>query len=152
MITVLVVDDHEVLRRTLRDALNAAEGISVVGEAHDGAQGVAMAAALRPDVVLMDVRMPGMGGADATKAIKDFAAPAVNVVALSSSGEPESVAPMLAAGASGYLVKGDSPEKITRAIRRVHRGERLSLARYRDRLVQRRNMRGRNANDKPDRA
>jgi len=119
---VLIVDDHQVVRRGLRTFLELHDDLDVVGEAGDGLQAVEQAAALRPDVVLMDIVMPRLDGIEATRRIKEQSA-AVGVIALTSFAGDDQVLPALEAGASSYLLKDVSPEELVEAIRAVHRGE-----------------------------
>jgi len=121
-IRVLIVDDHQVVRRGLRTFLELHDDLDVVGEAGDGLEGVEQAAALRPDVVLMDIVMPRLDGIEATRRIKQQSA-AVGVIALTSFAGDDQVLPALEAGASSYLLKDVSPEELVEAIRAVHRGE-----------------------------
>jgi DNA-binding NarL/FixJ family response regulator len=104
---LLVVDDHEMLRKALVDLLVQA-GFEVVGEGADGADAVAMAKQLEPDVVLMDLRMPVLGGLDATRLIKD-ACPATQVVLLTAFESPALQQQAEEAGCFAYLVKGGTP-------------------------------------------
>jgi DNA-binding NarL/FixJ family response regulator len=107
---LLVVDDHQMLRTALIDLLVQA-GFEVVGEAADGADAVALAKQLEPDVVLMDLRMPVMGGLDATRLIKD-ACPAIQVVLLTAFEGPALEQQAVEAGCFAYLVKGGPPGKL----------------------------------------
>ncbi|KRV49324.1 LuxR family transcriptional regulator [Wenjunlia vitaminophila] len=120
-IRVLVVDDHQVVRRGLRTFLEVQGDIEVVGEAGDGAQGVERATQLRPDVVLMDMAMPGMDGIEALRALRDRGSTA-RVLVITSFTERRSVIPALRAGAMGYVYKDIDPEALASAIRSVHAG------------------------------
>ena len=122
MIKVLLVDDQSLLRMGFRMILDAEPDIEVVGEAADGATGVSMTSALHPDVVLMDVRMPGMNGIEATAAIT-AAAPASKVLILTTFDLDEYVFAGLKAGASGFLLKDAPPAELLTAIRTVAGGE-----------------------------
>jgi DNA-binding NarL/FixJ family response regulator len=122
MIRVLLVDDQSLLRMGFRMILDAEPDIEVVGEAADGATGVSMTSALHPDVVLMDVRMPGMNGIQATAAIT-AAAPAGKVLILTTFDLDEYVFAGLKAGASGFLLKDAPPAELLSAIRTVAGGE-----------------------------
>jgi DNA-binding NarL/FixJ family response regulator len=122
MIRVLIADDHAVVRQGLRLFLDVLPDMEVVGEAEDGGAAVALARELRPDVVVMDVVMPGFDGIQATQALRDEV-PGVQVLALSTFGDEDHVLPTLAAGASGFLTKATRPEEIAQAIRTVHRGD-----------------------------
>ncbi|MFF9342277.1 MULTISPECIES: response regulator [unclassified Streptomyces] len=120
-IRVLLVDDHQVVRRGLRTFLEVQDDIEVVGEAADGAEGVARAEELRPDVVLMDVKMPGTDGIEALKRLRALANPA-KVLIVTSFTEQRTVVPALRAGASGYVYKDVDPDALAGAIRSVHAG------------------------------
>jgi NarL family two-component system response regulator LiaR len=121
-IRVLLVDDHAVVRKGLAALLEREPGIEVAGEAADGEQAVESVDRLRPDVVLMDLEMPGIGG---TEAIRQLSArqPEAKVVVLTSHAAEEDVLPALKAGALGYLLKHSAPEDVLRAIRQAHQGE-----------------------------
>jgi len=120
-IKVLLVDDHQVVRRGLRTFLEVQDDIEVVGEAADGADGVALAEELRPDVVLLDVKMPGMDGVEALRRLRDLDNPA-RVLIVTSFTERRTVVPALRAGAAGYVYKDVDPEALAGAIRSVHAG------------------------------
>ncbi|MCQ8194860.1 response regulator [Streptomyces rugosispiralis] len=120
-IRVLLVDDHQVVRRGLRTFLQVQDDIEVVGEASDGEEGVARAEELRPDVVLMDVKMPGLDGIEALRVLRDLDNPA-RVLVVTSFTEKRTVVPALRAGAAGYVYKDVDPEALARAIRSVHSG------------------------------
>lgn len=122
MIRVLLVDDQALLRMGFRMILEAESDITVVGEAADGASGVSMAAALHPDVVLMDVRMPGTDGIQATAAIA-AAGPASKVLILTTFDLDQYVFAGLKAGASGFMLKDAPPADLLTAIRTVAGGE-----------------------------
>ena len=121
MIRVLLVDDQSLVRMGFRMILEAETDITVVGEAGDGAAAVSMAAALRPDVVLMDVRMPGVDGIDATAAITAAGGPA-KVLILTTYDLDRYVYAGLRAGASGFLLKDAPPADLLAAIRTVADG------------------------------
>ncbi|WP_185035707.1 response regulator [Streptomyces candidus] len=121
MIRVLLVDDHQVVRRGLRTFLEVQEDIEVVGEAADGAEGVAQAESLRPDVVLMDIKMPGTDGIEALRRLRALDNPA-RVLIVTSFTEQRTVVPALRAGASGYVYKDVDPDALAGAIRSVHAG------------------------------
>lgn len=122
MIRVLLVDDHAVVRGGLAQLVGAAGDMEVVGSAADGTEAVALARAERPDVVLMDLQMPGMDGVAATRAILGDD-PAAQVVILTSYSDGERIIGALDAGAVGYLLKDADPEDILEGIRAVSRGE-----------------------------
>ncbi|WP_031086163.1 response regulator [Streptomyces sp. NRRL WC-3549] len=121
IIKVLLVDDHQVVRRGLRTFLEVQDDIEVVGEASDGAQGVSEAESLRPDVVLMDVKMPGTDGIEALRRLRELDNPA-KVLIVTSFTEQRTVVPALRAGASGYVYKDVDPDALAGAIRSVHAG------------------------------
>jgi DNA-binding NarL/FixJ family response regulator len=121
-LTVLVADDHPMYRNGIRAALDDVEDIDVVGEATDGDQAVAAAQSLRPDVVLMDLHMPGTNGIEATRRLVTEM-PGVGVLVLTMFDDDESLFAAVRAGARGYLVKGAAQEQIVRAIRAVAGGE-----------------------------
>jgi NarL family two-component system response regulator LiaR len=121
-IRVLVVDDHAIVRRGIGALLATEPGIDVVGEAYDGQEAVAEVARLRPDVVLMDIVMPGMDGLEATRRIT-ASAPDTRVLVLTSFAGDDQVFPAIRAGALGYLLKDSRPDELVAAIRQVHNGE-----------------------------
>jgi NarL family two-component system response regulator LiaR len=121
-ITVLIVDDHMVVRQGLRTFLDLNEDIQVVGEAGDGQTALELADQFTPDVVLMDLVMPRLDGITATARIKALGR-GIQVIALTSFAEDDKVFPAIQAGASSYLLKDVSPEALVEAIRAVHRGE-----------------------------
>ncbi|WP_030799400.1 response regulator [Streptomyces sp. NRRL S-337] len=120
-IHVLLVDDHQVVRRGLRTFLEVQDDIEVVGEAADGAEGIAAAEQLRPGVVLMDIKMPGMDGIEALRKLRELDNPA-RVLVVTSFTEQRTVVPALRAGAAGYVYKDIDPEALAAAIRSVHAG------------------------------
>ena len=121
-ITVLIVDDHAVVRRGLRSFLESEGDIAVVGEAADGAEAIAKVRELRPQVVLMDLVMPGVDGITAIRQVGQ-ASPGSRVLVLTSFGDEDKLFPSLQAGAMGYLLKDVPAEDLGRAIRSVARGE-----------------------------
>jgi len=129
MISVLIADDQPLIRQAVGDILADQSGITVVGQAVDGDQAVALTAELRPDVVLMDIRMPGRDGIEATAALcADPANAETRVLILTTFEEDEYVLQALRAGASGFLGKGAEPEEIVRAVRAIHDGDALLSA------------------------
>jgi DNA-binding NarL/FixJ family response regulator len=136
--SVLLVDDQPLLRTGFRMILSAESDLRVVGEAGDGASAVELARRLRPDVVLMDIRMPGMDGIQATRAL---AGPGVEepvkVLILTTFGLDEYVVESLRAGASGFLLKDAPPEDLVEAIRIVAAGEALLAPSVTRRLLDR---------------
>ena len=123
-IRVLVADDQTLVREGLVTLLRMIAGIEVVGSAVDGAEAVTLAQETRPDIVLMDLRMPRLDGVEATRRIVD-SLPQTRVVVLTTYADDASVFAALQAGARGYLTKDASSEEIGRAIRTVHAGEAL---------------------------
>src|SRR5690242_10069797 len=113
---VLLVDDHHILRQGLRSLLSAQPDFEIVGEAEDGRSAVELAERLSPNVVVMDIGMPGLNGVDATRQIVDRS-PAVRVVALSAWGDRRLITQVLKAGASGYVLKESAFEELSDAIR-----------------------------------
>jgi DNA-binding NarL/FixJ family response regulator len=126
MIRVLLADDQALIRAGFRVLLETADDIEVVGEAVNGDHAMELATAERPDVILMDIRMPGTDGLEATRLIAaDDGLSNVKVVMLTTFETDDYVYQALRAGASGFLVKDAEPEELIRAVRVVHRGEAL---------------------------
>ena len=121
-IRILIADDHAIVREGQRALIETEPGMEVVGEATDGVEAVDVARALQPDVILLDLLMPRLGGVEAIKKIKAQDAEA-RVLVLTSFAEDEKVHAAIRAGALGYLLKDASPQDILTAIREVHRGE-----------------------------
>ncbi|HEX4216145.1 MAG TPA: response regulator transcription factor [Candidatus Dormibacteraeota bacterium] len=121
-IRLLIVDDHPVVRGGLRGIFAGDGGFEVVGEAGNGVEAVAQASALDADVVLMDLRMPEMGGVEAIRKLRS-AAPSVNVLVLTTYDTDDDVLPAIEAGATGYLLKDAPREDLVRAVRAAARGE-----------------------------
>ncbi|HSB85677.1 MAG TPA: response regulator transcription factor [Ilumatobacteraceae bacterium] len=121
-ITVLVVDDHHVVRHGLEQLLTTAHGIEVVGTASDGLEAVEAVGRLNPDVVLMDLSMPQLDGVEATRRIV-ASHPSSRVLVLTSFSEQSRILDAISAGAEGYLLKHSDPDEITAAVRAVHAGE-----------------------------
>ncbi len=121
-IKVLLVDDHAVVRSGLSAFLMAFEDLELIAEASSGEQAVALCNRFRPDVVLMDLKMPGIGGAEATRRIRENW-PNIQVVALTSFKERELVESVLEAGAIGYLLKNISADELAAAVRAAAAGE-----------------------------
>lgn len=122
LIRVLIVDDHTIVRTGLRLLLEAETGIEVVGEALEGADGLKLVEKYLPDVVLMDIAMPGMDGMEATRQIKTRW-PQIKVLVLTMHRSDEYFFEMLKVGASGYILKGAETSDLIRAVRVVGRGE-----------------------------
>jgi NarL family two-component system response regulator LiaR len=121
-IRVMLVDDHVVVRSGLGDFLLAFDDLELAGEASSGEEALRLCEKVEPDVVLMDLIMEGMDGAEATRAIRD-AFPQIQVVALTSFKEEDLVQRAIQAGAIGYLLKNVTAEELAEAIRHAHRGE-----------------------------
>lgn len=122
MIRVLIVDDHEIVRRGLRSYLETEADFSVVGEAGSGEEAVRLSRELAPDVVLMDLVLPGIDGVEATRRVLADR-PGACVVVLTSYTDDSRVIPALKAGARSYLLKDIGAEELGESIRRAHRGE-----------------------------
>ncbi len=121
-IRVVLADDHDVMRNSISDILRYAPDIEVVGEARNGREALHLAEKLTPDVLLLDMEMPGLKGVEVAQRLQQMASP-VRILALSAHDEKEYVLSLLAGGAAGYLLKGESPQTIIEAIRGVARGE-----------------------------
>jgi DNA-binding NarL/FixJ family response regulator len=121
-ITCLIADDHEVVREGVRLSLSRTPHIRVVGEASDGESAISLAERRRPDVVVMDIRMPGMDGLEATKQLTDRL-PGTNVLLFTAFGERSLLGRGLESGARGYLLKEATNETLVRAIEKVANGE-----------------------------
>jgi two-component system response regulator NreC len=121
-IRVLLAEDHTIVRKGLRSLLEGKDEIDVVGEARDGREALRKTEQLHPDVVLIDIAMPGLNGIEATRQIKRRF-PEISVLVLTMHDHPEYVRQMLHAGASGYVVKQAAPTDLLAAIEAVHRGE-----------------------------
>ncbi|MFD2466311.1 response regulator [Amycolatopsis silviterrae] len=134
VIRVLIADDQPLVRRGLSLILSPNASFDVVGEAEDGARAVALARELRPDVVVMDVRMPVLDGISATRELA-AAVPGCRVLALSTFDLDEYVVGALRAGACGFLPKDSSPEDLAAAIRTVHAGDAAVAPRLLTRLI-----------------
>lgn len=121
-IRVLIADDHAVVRQGLRTLIGTEPGMTVVGEASDGAEAVEMAQVYKPDVILLDMVMPRKDGLEAIREIKREN-PDVRVLVLTSFSDDDKVFPAIKSGALGYLLKNASPRTLLGAIRDVYRGE-----------------------------
>ena len=124
MIRVLIVDDHEVVREGLRSILQTDPDVEMVGEAADGSEAIRLAAELEPDIVLMDLSMPGVGGIEAIEQIKKLALP-LEIVILTTYDDDDMIVRGLRAGARGYLLKDAGRKALFDSIRAAHRGELL---------------------------
>jgi DNA-binding NarL/FixJ family response regulator len=120
-ISVLLVDDHTVVRQGLRALLSSEEDMDVIGEAENGRQAVQMAKKSLPNVVVMDIAMPLLNGLEATRQICK-AIPSTKVLVLTSYGDDEAVSSLMDAGACGYLIKQTAANDLIKAIREVHKG------------------------------
>ena len=134
-ITVLIVDDHQVVRQGVRAFLETQSDIAVVAEAESGEVAAQLAAEYAPDVVLMDLLMPGMDGIAATQQVKQ-ASPRTQVIVLTSYHQDEHVFPAIRAGALSYLLKDASPQELVEAVRKAARGEVVLHSRIAARMMQ----------------
>jgi DNA-binding NarL/FixJ family response regulator len=124
VIRVLIADDHAVVRQGLRTFLELQDEIEVVGEAADGIEALELVQRTAPDVALLDLVMPRLGGLEAIRRIREVA-PATRVLVLTSFADDDTVLPAVRAGAAGYLLKDVQPPELVGAIRTVHAGEAL---------------------------
>jgi two-component system, NarL family, response regulator LiaR len=124
-IRILVVDDHAVVREGLRTFLGLQDGFEIVGEAADGEEALTRAAELEPDVILMDLVMPGRDGVSAMRELRARGgrAASARVIVLTSFLEDDRLLPALEAGAAGYLLKNSQPAELARAVRAAHAGD-----------------------------
>ena len=120
-IRVLISDDHAIVREGLRALIRTEPGMVLVGEAGDGEQAIALTCLLHPDILLLDMMMPGLSGLEVIEAIKRDASP-VRILVLTSFSEDELVFPAIKSGADGYLLKNTPPKVLLQAIRDVHAG------------------------------
>jgi DNA-binding NarL/FixJ family response regulator len=137
MTTVLLVDDQELVRAGFRIILNSEPGIEVVGEAANGADGIRLAVDLDPDVICMDVQMPGMDGLAATRAIVADPANTSRVLILTTFDRDDYLFEALSAGASGFLLKTASPENLVEAVQVLARGDALLSPSVTRRVIER---------------
>jgi DNA-binding NarL/FixJ family response regulator len=137
VIRVLIADDHELMRGGLRAMLGAQEDLEVVGEAGDGAEAVEAALRLRPDVVIMDIRMPRVDGIEATRRLQAHGDAAPKVLVLTTFDLDEYVWEALRAGAGGFMLKDAPPRQLAEAVRTVAAGESLLAPAITRRLVER---------------
>jgi DNA-binding NarL/FixJ family response regulator len=135
VIRVLIADDHAVVRQGLRTFLDLQDDIEVVGEAGDGAAALAAAIELTPDVVLVDLVMPGVDGIEAIRGLRERV-PGTRAIVLSSFIDDEKLFPAVRAGAAGYLLKDVQPQELVEAIRTVHGGGALLHPRVASRLLE----------------
>jgi len=134
-ISILITDDHALVRQGVRDFLELQPDFTIAGEAGSGEEAVRMAAELAPDVVLMDLVMPGMGGVEATRQVKQ-ASPRSQIIVLTSYHEDEYIFPALRAGALSYVLKDIGPDELADTIRKAARGESILHPRVAARVVQ----------------
>ena len=132
-IRILIADDHPVFRFGLRALLNAMPDTAVVGEVTTGEEAIALAGSVRPDVILMDINMPGVNGIEATRRIRETN-PDIRILIVTML-EDDSVFAAMRAGARGYVVKGAEPSEILRAIRAVADGEAIFSPGIAERLI-----------------
>jgi DNA-binding NarL/FixJ family response regulator len=145
VIRVLVVDDQTLVRGGFRTILDSEDGIEVVGEASNGDEAIARVAELAPDVVCMDVQMPGMDGLEATRRITADAASAAAVLVLTTFNREDYLFAALEAGASGFLLKNSSPEQLIEAVQVVARGDALLSPDVTRRVIEAASFAGRGA-------
>lgn len=122
LIQLLLVDDHAIVRRGMKALLTQIDDMAVIGEAIDGAEAIALASALQPDVILMDLMLPNVNGIEAIRQIS-ARHPTIAILALTSFASDDKVFPAIKAGALGYMLKNADLEELVTAIRQVHRGE-----------------------------
>jgi NarL family two-component system response regulator LiaR len=121
-IRVLICEDHAIVRKGIRALLSTEAGIEIIGEAGNGAEAVTQAAALNPDVILMDLMMPDLDGIEATRQIT-AQHPEAHILVLTSFAADDKVFPAIKAGALGYLLKDSGPDELVQAIQQVAKGE-----------------------------
>lgn len=146
-ISVLLVDDHQVVRQGVHAFLQTQPDIEVVAEAAGGETAVALAAQFAPDVVLMDLLMPGMGGVEATRQLKKIS-PRSQIIVLTSYHQDEHIFPAIRAGALSYLLKDVEPAELAAAVRKAAKGEAVLHPQVAARVVK--EIHGARADDKPN--
>ncbi|HMQ50782.1 MAG TPA: response regulator transcription factor [Anaerolineae bacterium] len=134
-VSVLIVDDHKVVRQGIKAFLETQPNIVVVAEADSGEMGIELAAEHVPDVVLMDLVMPGLDGVESTRRVKQ-ASPRTQIIVLTSYYQDEFIFPAIRAGALSYLLKDAEPEELAEAVRKAARGEAVLHPRVAARVVQ----------------
>jgi len=134
-ISLLITDDHALVRQGIRAFLELQPDLTVIGEADSGEAAVHMAAELAPDVVLMDLVMPGIGGVEATRQVKQVS-PHSQIIVLTSYHEDEYILPALRAGALSYVLKDIGPDELADTVRKAARGESMLHPRVASRVVQ----------------
>jgi DNA-binding NarL/FixJ family response regulator len=135
VIRVVIADDQPLMREGLRTILDAQSDIEVVGEASNGVEACDQSARLMPDVIVMDVRMPGVDGIEATRRLREAGAPA-RVLVLTTFDDDESVYEALSAGAAGFILKTTSPAQLAGAVRSIAEGDRLLAPELTRRLIE----------------
>ena len=133
-VRIFIADDHELVRYALRNLLEGEEDFEVIGEAEDGEAAIQGCLDLRPDVLLLDLRMPGMGGVDVCRELSDKECD-TRVLVLTSFDDDEEVFGVLAVGASGYILKDTRPESVVQAVRSVADGKSVFDAKIADRVI-----------------
>jgi len=146
-ISLIITDGHGLVRQGIRAFLELQEDLTVIGEADSGDAAVKMAAELAPDVVLMDLVMPGIGGVEATRQVKQVS-PHSQIIVLTSYHEDEYIFPALRAGAISYVLKDVGPDELADAVRKAARGESVLHPRVAARVVQ--ELRGTRQGDTPN--
>jgi len=146
-ISLIITDDHGLVRQGIRAFLELQEDLTVISEADSGDAAVKMAAELAPDVVLMDLVMPGIGGVEATRQVKQVS-PHSQIIVLTSYHEDEYIFPALRAGAISYVLKDVGPDELADAVRKAARGESVLHPRVAARVVQ--ELRGTRQGDTPN--
>jgi len=134
-LSILIADDHPLFRNGLRALLETVQGVRVIGEATTGDEAVAWAAELQPDVILMDIKMPGMNGIEATRRILQHS-PHTGILVLTMFEDDNSVFAAMRAGARGYILKDTDEEEIVRAIQAVGKGEAIFSPAIAQRLIE----------------
>lgn len=137
MIKVMVVDDHKLVRKGMANILGATSGINVIAEAGSGEDAIKLAREMLPDIVLMDLQMPGIGGLEATRKLLRVL-PDVKILIITVCGSDVFPSKLLEEGVSGYITKDCSPEELIRAVRAVHTGQRYLSSEIAQRLALRR--------------
>ena len=132
-ITILIVDDHRLVRETWGYILNSDRQFKVIAECGSGEEGVELARQLRPDIVIMDVNLPGITGIEATSLIRKFA-PASRILGVSFHSQPAYAKKMLQTGARGYITKNSSSEEMFEAIMEVYNGKKFICGEIKDKL------------------
>ncbi len=135
MIDIMIVDDHTLVRRGIQRILESEEDFRVVGEASDGEEALAKIVELQPDVVLMDIAMPGLDGIEATKRLLKKRKPTCQLLILTMYADEHYAARLLRMGALGYVVKDAAPHELAEAIRAVHQGNRFVSASLREAMA-----------------